>query len=124
MGFRLIILACVLVVTGPNFGGPRNGRPGADAPAALPIRRAWWQLEPPAEENLPVPPVVTGKAIDDVAGATTTTASKETKMPAEDKKKGSISLEGSISLFIMVECLNDLLLLLYWCDVMVLKPLR
>ena len=69
---------------------PRNGRPGADAPAALPIRRAWWQLEPPAEGNLPVLPVVTGKVIDDdVAGATTTTASKETKMPAEDKKKGT-----------------------------------
>ncbi|CAO1945230.1 unnamed protein product [Urochloa humidicola] len=54
-----------------------------------------WQLEPPAEENLPVPPVVNGKVIDDgvVAGTsttTTTTASKETKTPAEDgKKKGT-----------------------------------
>ena len=68
---------------------PRNGRPGADAPAALPIRRAWWQLEPPAEENLPVPPVVTGKVIGDDVAAAATTASKETKMPAEDKKKGT-----------------------------------
>ncbi|KAJ1285067.1 hypothetical protein BS78_03G252600 [Paspalum vaginatum] len=48
-----------------------------------------WQLEPPAEENMPVAPVVTGKVIDDdVAATTTTTASKETTMPAEDKKKG------------------------------------
>ncbi|KAL6614641.1 hypothetical protein ACP70R_036911 [Stipagrostis hirtigluma subsp. patula] len=52
-----------------------------------------WQLAPPAEEHLPVPPVVTGKVInDDVA------ASKEAKIPAEEakipaeeqkKKKGS-----------------------------------
>jgi len=53
-----------------------------------------WELEPPAEENLPVPPVVTGngKVIgDDDAAATTTTttataASMETKTPAKDKK--------------------------------------
>ncbi|CAO2183105.1 unnamed protein product [Urochloa humidicola] len=53
-----------------------------------------WQLEPPAEENLPVPPVVVnGKVVhDDVAAGTTTTttASKETKTPAEDdRKKGT-----------------------------------
>lgn len=48
-----------------------------------------WQLEPPAEENLPVPPVVTGKVIGDDVAAAATTASKETKMPAEDKKKGT-----------------------------------
>ncbi|PAN28905.1 hypothetical protein PAHAL_5G185600 [Panicum hallii] len=48
-----------------------------------------WQLEPPAKENLPVPPVVIGKVIDDNVAATITAASKETKMPAEDKKKGT-----------------------------------
>jgi len=48
-----------------------------------------WQLEPPAEENLPIPPVVTGKVIGDDVAAAATTASKETKMPAEDKKKGT-----------------------------------
>ncbi|CAL4947829.1 unnamed protein product [Urochloa decumbens] len=52
-----------------------------------------WQLEPPAEENLPVPPVVVnGKVIhhDDVAAGTTTMVSKGTKTPAEDdKKKGT-----------------------------------
>ncbi|CAD6237125.1 unnamed protein product [Miscanthus lutarioriparius] len=50
-----------------------------------------WQLEQPAEENLPVPPVVTGEVIDDddsvaAATTTTTTASKETKTPEKDKK--------------------------------------
>jgi pimeloyl-ACP methyl ester carboxylesterase len=50
-----------------------------------------WQLEPPAEENLPVPPaVVNGKVVhDDVAAATITTASKETKVPAEGDKKAA-----------------------------------
>ncbi|KAF8677948.1 hypothetical protein HU200_046305 [Digitaria exilis] len=50
-----------------------------------------WHLEPPAEENLPVPPVVTGKVIGDhVAAATATTASKETQVSAEgSKKKGA-----------------------------------
>jgi hypothetical protein len=47
-----------------------------------------WQLEPPAEENLPVPPVVTGKVIDDNVAAGPT--SKEAKIPPavdDDKKK-------------------------------------
>ncbi|KAL6839824.1 hypothetical protein ACP4OV_029634 [Aristida adscensionis] len=42
-----------------------------------------WQLEPPAEENLPVPPVVTGKVIDNGVAAT---ASKDAKIPEEEKK--------------------------------------
>lgn len=44
-----------------------------------------WQHEQPAKENLPVPPVVTGKVIDDDVAATT--VDKEAKIPAEGKKK-------------------------------------
>ncbi|CAD6230111.1 unnamed protein product [Miscanthus lutarioriparius] len=54
-----------------------------------------WQLEPPAEGNLPVPPVVTGTVIDDdVAAATTITtmASKETKTPVKDKNRPGTKL--------------------------------
>lgn len=56
-----------------------------------------WQLEPPAEGNLPVPPVVTGTVIDgDVAAApattTTTMASKETMTPVKDKNRPGTKL--------------------------------
>jgi hypothetical protein len=56
-----------------------------------------WELEPPAEGNLPVPPVVTGTVIDgDVAAApattTTTMASKETKTPVKDKNRPGTKL--------------------------------
>lgn len=48
-----------------------------------------WQLEQPAEENLPVPPVVTGKVIDDDVAADTSNK-EEPKIPvAEGKKKGT-----------------------------------
>ncbi|KAK3165243.1 hypothetical protein QOZ80_1AG0030760 [Eleusine coracana subsp. coracana] len=48
-----------------------------------------WQLEPPAEENRPVPPVIDGKVIHDIpATATANGSSKEAKIPPalEDKK--------------------------------------
>jgi hypothetical protein len=56
-----------------------------------------WELEPPAEGNLPVPPVVTGTVIDgDVAAApastTTTMASKETMTPVKDKNRPGTKL--------------------------------
>ncbi|XP_062206666.1 phospholipase A1-II 5-like [Phragmites australis] len=41
-----------------------------------------WQLQPPVDENLPVPPVVTGMVMDDDVAV-----SKEPKIPAEEKKK-------------------------------------
>uniref|UniRef100_A0A0E0FS04 Phospholipase A1 n=1 Tax=Oryza nivara TaxID=4536 RepID=A0A0E0FS04_ORYNI len=52
-----------------------------------------WQLEGPAEENLPVPPVVTGKIIDDdVAAVATSSSAKEGKKTG----KGSKLLSGLI----------------------------
>ncbi|GJN17901.1 hypothetical protein PR202_gb05008 [Eleusine coracana subsp. coracana] len=51
-----------------------------------------WQLEPPAEENRPVPPVIDGKVIHDIPATGTATtnngSSKEAKIPPalEDKK--------------------------------------
>jgi hypothetical protein len=44
-----------------------------------------WELEQPAEENLPVPPVITGKVIDDDVAATT--SGRGPKIPEEGKKK-------------------------------------
>lgn len=44
-----------------------------------------WQHEQPEKENLPVPPVVTGRVIDDDVASTA--VGKEAKIPAEGKKK-------------------------------------
>ncbi|KAI5000028.1 hypothetical protein ZWY2020_004617 [Hordeum vulgare] len=46
-----------------------------------------WELEEPSEENLPVPPVVNGKIIDDDVAATTTPSSKEPKIAEDQGKK-------------------------------------
>uniref|UniRef100_A0A0D9V4U0 Phospholipase A1 n=1 Tax=Leersia perrieri TaxID=77586 RepID=A0A0D9V4U0_9ORYZ len=60
-----------------------------------------WQLEAPAEENLPVPPVVTGKIIDDSVAAVDTSGST-TKEEGKKKGKGNKLLYGLIDQLLCV----------------------